>query len=69
MEHLSPMGFSIFSSLMVDILHEFDLGILKSELKHLLQILYAVDPSRIHVVNNRYVMLDLYEHTNVFASS
>ena len=69
MERLSPMGFSIFPSLVVDILHEFDLGILKSELKHLLRILYTVDPSCIHVVNDRYVMLDLYEHTNVFASS
>ena len=62
------MGFSIFPAPVVDILHEFDLGILKSVLKHLLRILHAVDPSRIHVVNDRYVLSHLYEYTNAIAS-
>ena len=57
------MGFNIFPSLVVDILHEFDLGIFKSVLKHLLRTLHAVDPSHIHVVNDRYVLSHLYEHT------
>jgi hypothetical protein len=68
MECLSPMGFNIFSLLVVDILHEFDLGILKSVLKYLLRILHAVNPSRIHVVNDRYVLSHLYKHTNAIAS-
>ena len=67
-ERLSPMGFSIFPSLVVDILHEFDLGISKSVLKHLFRIVYVVDPSHIHVVNNRYVLLDAREYTNGVAS-
>ena len=62
------MGFSIFLVLVVDILHEFDLGILKSVLKHLLQILHVVNPSHIHVVNDRYVLSHLYEYTNAIAS-
>ena len=52
-ERLSPFGFDIFSSLVVDLMHEFELGILKSILKHLIQILYALDPGLIIVLNER----------------
>lgn len=63
------MGFNIFPSLIVDILHKFDLGISKSVLKHLLQILFAVNSSCIHIVNNRYVLSDPYGYTDTFAHS
>ena len=52
-KRLSPFGFDIFSSLVVDLMHEFELGILKSVLKHLVQILYALDPGLIIVLNER----------------
>lgn len=56
MEHLSHLGFNIYSTLIVDILHEFDIGILKTILQHLLRILYKVDPTCINVLNKRYFL-------------
>ncbi|KAH0827364.1 hypothetical protein J3R83DRAFT_4009 [Lanmaoa asiatica] len=35
-ERLSPLGFNLFSHLVVDLLHEFKLRVLKNILKHLL---------------------------------
>ena len=52
-KRLSPFGFDIFSSLVIDLMHEFELGILKSVLKHLVRILYALDPGLIIVLNER----------------
>ena len=37
----------------MDLLHEFELGVLKSVLKHLLRIAHAVDPRRIEILNER----------------
>ena len=56
-ERLSPFGFDIFSSLVVDLMHEFELGILKSVLKHLIWILYTLDPELVTVLNERQVLL------------
>ncbi|KIM51309.1 hypothetical protein SCLCIDRAFT_143507, partial [Scleroderma citrinum Foug A] len=53
-KQLSPFGFDIFSSLVVDLMHKFELGILKSILKHLIRILYALDPGLIIVLNERF---------------
>lgn len=47
------MGFKLFPILVVDLLHEFELGILKSVLKHLLRIVFVVDPHRIDLLNER----------------
>ena len=52
-ERLSPLGFKLYPTLVVDFLHEFKLGILKSVMKHLLRIIYAVDPRNIDVLNER----------------
>ena len=38
------MRFKLFPILVVDLLHEFELGILKSILKHLFRIIFVVDP-------------------------
>ena len=54
-EHLSGMGFNIYPSLVVDILHEFNLGVLKSCLQHLFRIFYRIDPTRIIKLNERLV--------------
>ena len=40
---------------MVDLLHEFELGIFKSVFKHLLRILYAIDPRVVSILNDRLV--------------
>lgn len=48
---LSPLGFELFPILVVDLLHEFELGVLKFILKYLLQIIYGIDPCRIDILN------------------
>ncbi|KAI6100080.1 hypothetical protein EDD16DRAFT_1697278 [Pisolithus croceorrhizus] len=53
-EHLLSFGFDIFSALVVDLMHEFELGVLKSVLKHLIRILYAMDPTLISTLNERF---------------
>ncbi|KIM70496.1 hypothetical protein SCLCIDRAFT_18613 [Scleroderma citrinum Foug A] len=56
-ERLSPFNFDVFSILVVDIMHEFELGVLKSVLKHLIRILYAINPSLVSTVNERYSII------------
>ena len=41
--------------LVVDILHEFELGIFKSVFRHLLRLLYAINPGMVTVLNDRCV--------------
>ena len=38
-------------------MHEFELGVLKSVLKHLIRILYTLDPGLVTVLNERQVPL------------
>lgn len=59
-ERLSPFGFDIFSALVVDLMHEFKLGVLKSVLKHLIRILYAIDRNLVSTLNERLVFLTHY---------
>jgi hypothetical protein len=47
------MGFNLFSMLLVDILHEFELGVWKSLFIHLLRMLQALDPSLINELDRR----------------
>jgi hypothetical protein len=37
--------------LVVDLLHEFELGVFKSVFKHLIRLLYAINPELITVLN------------------
>ena len=60
-EQLSPLGFKLFPSLVVDLMHEFELGVLKSVLKHLVQIIYAIDPHKINILNERWALLSTQE--------
>ncbi|KIK80123.1 hypothetical protein PAXRUDRAFT_159519, partial [Paxillus rubicundulus Ve08.2h10] len=53
---LSPVGFDLFPALVVDLLHQFELGVLKSVLKHLIQMLYAIDPGLVAMLNERLVL-------------
>jgi len=41
-----PFGFDVYGLLVVDLLHEFELGVWKAVLTHLIRILYAQKPSR-----------------------
>ncbi|KIK11741.1 hypothetical protein PISMIDRAFT_122141 [Pisolithus microcarpus 441] len=52
-ERLSLFHFNIYLALVVDLMHEFELGILKSVLKHLIRILYVIDPSLVSTLNER----------------
>ena len=54
-ECLSPLGFELFLIIVVDLMHELELGILKNVLKHLIRILYFVDPANVARLNKRYV--------------
>lgn len=54
-ERLSPLGFELFSIIVVDFMHEFELGILKNVLKHLIRILYVVNPANVATLNERYL--------------
>jgi hypothetical protein len=41
--------------LVVDLMHEFELGVWRALFIHLLRILYAVDKDLIHELDRRYV--------------
>jgi hypothetical protein len=49
------MGFNFFQMLVVDLLHEFELGVWKALFIHLLRILEAMNPALLHQLDQRYV--------------
>lgn len=55
-ERLGHLGFSIFPALVVDLLHEFELGVFKAVFKHLLRILHAIDSDALMILNKRYAV-------------
>lgn len=54
-EKLSPFGFNLFAMLVVDLMHEFELGIWRMLFIHLLRILRAANKDLIHELDRRYV--------------
>ncbi|KAI6117281.1 hypothetical protein EDD16DRAFT_1693060 [Pisolithus croceorrhizus] len=56
-EHLSLFHINIYLTLIVDLMHKFELGILKSVLKHLIRILYAIDPSLVSTLNKQFFVI------------
>lgn len=48
------MGFNIFCALVVDLLHEFEIGVWKMLFIHLLHIISAQDKDLIHQLGKRY---------------
>jgi hypothetical protein len=54
---LGHTGFNIFSSLIVDLLHEFEIGVFKSLFIHLIRILdaSATGSTLIHELDKRFV--------------
>ncbi|KAG2737310.1 hypothetical protein P692DRAFT_20883715, partial [Suillus brevipes Sb2] len=51
---LGAFGFNVFVALVVDLLHEFELGVWRMLLLHLLRILFALDKDLIHELDKRY---------------
>lgn len=54
---LCDEGFEITEILAVDILHEFELGVWKSVLEHLLRMLFAISSDTVRELNERYLAL------------
>ena len=54
---LGALGCNMFRILTVDLMHDFELGVFKSILTHLLQLLYAVNQDAIELLNTRYVIM------------
>ena len=54
--HLLPFSFNFYSMLVVDLLHEFELGVWKAILTHLICILYAAGEDKVGLMNARYVI-------------
>jgi len=53
-ERLSKYGFDFHSMFVVDMLHEFELGVWKAIFTHLLRLLYAQGGNGILELNKRY---------------
>ncbi|KIK14700.1 hypothetical protein PISMIDRAFT_17112 [Pisolithus microcarpus 441] len=53
-EILGPLGWNIFAMFTVNLLHEFELGVFKSVFRHLLRLLYAINPEAINILNMRF---------------
>ncbi|KAG2091349.1 uncharacterized protein F5147DRAFT_780033 [Suillus discolor] len=59
-DRLSRLGFNIFHALVVDLLHEFEIGIWKMLFKHLLRIISAHGKSLIHTLDQRYRQIPMF---------
>jgi hypothetical protein len=53
--HLAHLNFNLNSTLVVDLLHEFELGAWKNLFTHLVHILHASDPVLVIELDWRYV--------------
>lgn len=53
-KRLSSFGFNLYQMFVVDILHEFELGIWKALFIHLLRMLYAVDKTLVNELDRRF---------------
>lgn len=56
-DSLGSLGCNIYRMLVVDLLHEFELGVFKTVFRHLLRLLYAIDPSKVPILNHRYAVV------------
>jgi len=56
-EHLAKYRFDFHSMFVVDLLHEFELGVWKATFTHLLRVLYAQGGDGIQILNKRLVLI------------
>ena len=52
-DKLSPLGFNVFRMLVVDLLHEFEIGVWKAVFIHLLRLLDCLDMKLQHELDRR----------------
>lgn len=52
-ERLLPFGFNYFSMFVVDLMHEFELGVWKDFFIHLIRMLLSIGGNAIQVFNQR----------------
>jgi hypothetical protein len=64
-EKLGPYGFDPFAMLVVDLMHEFELGVWKAIFAHLVRILYAATPAgrMVTELDRRYYVCFLNSNT------
>ena len=60
------MSFDFFSLLVVDLMHEFELGVWKSLFIHLIRILVAQGGTAIQEFNARYEVFTLSDLTRIY---
>jgi hypothetical protein len=53
---LKNFQFDIFLTLVVDIMHKFELGVWKALLTHLIRILHSLRADTVQEFNHRYVL-------------
>jgi hypothetical protein len=51
---LGKFGFDVFKILVVDLLHELELGVGKGVFTHIIRMLESLGPREIHILNERY---------------
>lgn len=52
---LRLLGFNYFDMLVIDLMHEVELGVWKNLFVHLLRIIASVNPNLLHEVDRRYI--------------
>ncbi|KAI5821824.1 hypothetical protein K523DRAFT_221291, partial [Schizophyllum commune Tattone D] len=62
---LTRFHFNIFEMLVVDIMHEFELGVWKSALTHLIRMLHSLDRSKIMLLNERFRNVPTFGHGTI----
>ncbi|KAJ3543806.1 hypothetical protein NMY22_g3015 [Coprinellus aureogranulatus] len=62
---LAKVGFNIFQALVVDVLHEYEIGVFKDLFKHLIRVLNASGPGEIlrHELDRRYRATPTFNRT------
>ncbi|KZT30276.1 hypothetical protein NEOLEDRAFT_1153539 [Neolentinus lepideus HHB14362 ss-1] len=64
-EKLSSFSFNLFSMLVVDLMHEFELGVWKVVFTHLIRILYAHGGDAIQMLNERFRLVATFGHGTI----
>ncbi|KIM65445.1 hypothetical protein SCLCIDRAFT_22648 [Scleroderma citrinum Foug A] len=64
-ERLGATGFDLFRMLVVDLLHEFELGVWKAIFTHLLRLLDAAKQNMVHELDHRYRAVPTFGHDTI----
>ncbi|KAG1807920.1 hypothetical protein EV424DRAFT_1543645 [Suillus variegatus] len=62
---LCPHGFNVFEALVVDLLHEVELGIWRSLLVHLLRIIRSVNKDLVHELDQQYRLVPPFGQSTI----